>query len=473
MRTNLKCASLLAVLVTIIPSATIAQNQPAAPASESQTQAAVAPDKVASDKSDPNGKKQWSLVFSGELNNYFISQSHALFGDERKSWLETSASLTGRFSYKHTAVEVSGLGVKTTGSDPFGTGTAAPGSLKAPGTFPNFRLEKAFVEFSQIANSSLKVTVGRQPIAIGSQFLIGDGVYDGFAPNARQAVYHSPRKSFDAVRVEWDLNKVHFDSFVFRVHPTWDAAGGKDGLFGGINFSRIFEKNKATYAAGLFYRHSPSKADNNMAVLNLRGEQHLPGAPDFYAGGELVFQFAGTCRNVLYCTTPDQRISEPAGHVEFGYESSHTSWRPSAEVGYVYYSKDFVPIATGFSDWGKWYLGNQMDWIVFGSNTSIVRAQAGFWPYKTVRLRAQFHNTRQVKRTGTSTGGSLSNEMSYIAEWYPQDKMWFNVVIGDSRPGSALAASGLANSFSFLNSGAVTVGSKRSLDFVFATGVRF
>jgi hypothetical protein len=469
MRTQIKCAILLALLLTITPAKTIAQDRPPPPVTETQTQAAVVPDKT-----EPKEKKRWSFVFSGELNNYFISQTHAMFGDERKSWLETSASLTGRFSYKHMAVEVSGLGVKTTGRDPFGTGTSAPGSIEeGPGTFPNLRLERAFVEFSEIGGSSLKLTVGRQPIVIGSQFLIGDGVYDGFAPNARQAVYHNPRRSFDAVRLKWDFKKVHFDSFVFRVDPTWDAAGGHDGVFGGVDISRSFEKNKATYAAGLFYRHSPSKADNDMAVLDLRGEQHLPGASDFYAGGELVFEFAGTCRNVLYCTTPGQRIGERAGHIEFGYEASLTKWRPSVEVGYVYYSKDFVPIATGFSDWGKWYLGNQIDWIVFGSNTSIVRAQAGFWPYKTVRLRAQFHNTRQVSPTGTSTGGSLSNELSYIAEWYPKDKLWFNVVVGDSHPGSALAASGLTNSFTFLNSGAATVGSKRSIDFVFATGVRF
>jgi hypothetical protein len=465
MKIYIKCAALLALLIVIAPAKTNAQDTPV---DQSQTQAEVVPAKA-----DEKNKKQWSFNWSGELNNYFITHSHALFGDERKSWMETSASLTGRFSYKRMAVEVSGLGLKTTGRDPFGTGTAAPGSLDAPGTIPSFRLEKVFIEFSEIGGSSLKATFGRQPIAIGSQFLIGDGVYDGFAPNARQAVYHSPRKSFDAVRVEWDLKTVHFDSFVFRVDPTWDAVGGKDGVFGGINVSRSFNKNKATYAAGLFYRHSPSKADNNMALLNLRAEQRLPGLRDFYAGGELVFEFAGTCRNALYCTTPGQRMGERAGHIEVGYEASLTKWRPSAEVGYVYYSKDFVPIATGFSDWGKWYLGNQIDWIVFGSNTRIARAQVGFWPGKTVRLRAQFHNTRQVSPTGTSTGGSLSNEITYILEWYPQDKLWFNFVVGDSRPGSALAASGLTNLFSFLNSGAATVGSKRSLDFVFAQGWRF
>jgi hypothetical protein len=468
MRTFLKCASLLALLLTISPAKTIAQDQLPAPATETRK-----PDAVAADNPEQKDKKRWSFVFSGELNNYFISESHAMFADEAKAWLETSASLSGRFSYKHVAVEMSVLGVKTTGRDPFGTGTAAPGSLDLPGTFPDFRLEKAFVEFSEIGGSSLKATLGRQPIAIGSQFLVGDGVYDGFAPNVRQAVYHNPRKSFDAVRLEWDVKKIHFDSFAFRVDPSWDAAGGHDGVFGGIDVSRHFDENKATYAAGLFYRHSPSKADNNMALLDLRGEQHLPGARDFYVGGELVFEFAGSCRNIVYCTTPAERLGERAGHLEFGYESSRSKWRPSVEAGYVYYSKDFVPIATGFSDWGKWYLGNQIDWIVFGSNTSILRAQVGFWPGKSIRLRAQFHNTRQVSPTGASTGGSLTNELSYIAEWYPRDKLWFNVVVGDSRPGSALAASGLTNSFAFLNSGAATVGSQRSIDFVFATGVRF
>jgi hypothetical protein len=166
-------------------------------------------------------------------------------------------------------------------------------------------------------------------------------------------------------------------------------------------------------------------------------------------------------------------MNEQSWHAEVAYEAKTRRLRPFAEAGYVFYSKDFTPIATGFSDWGKWYLGNQLDWIIFGTNTKIIRAQVGLWPTSTIKLRALFHNTRQVENTGTSTGGSLANEMSYIAEWYPRDKLWFNLVVGDSRPGSALAASGLTNSFAFLNSGAATVGSKRSIDFVFATGVRF
>jgi hypothetical protein len=463
-----RSASMLALLLTIFPVKMIAQEPSPTPSSESQAERAAEP------KSDEQkSNKQWSLAFSGEFNNYFISESHALFGSERRSWLETSASLTGRFSYKKIAIEVSGLGIKTTGQDPFGTGSAPPDAQTGPGTFPVFRLEKAYIQISNIGGSSLKATFGRQPITIGSQFLVGDGVYDGYAPNARQAVYHNPRRSFDAVRVEWDFKRVHFDSFLFRVDPTWDAAGGHDGLFGGLDVSRTFEKNKATYAAGLFYRHSPSKADNNMAVLNLRGEQHLPMLKDFYASGELVFEFAGKCRNGFYCTSPGQRMNERAAHLEVGYEASRTALRPFAEAGYVYYSKDFTPVATGFSDWGKWYLGNQIDWLIFGSNTKVIRGQVGFWPYKTVKLRAQYHNTRQARPTGSSTGGSLANEWTYIAEWFPKDKLWFNLAIGDSRPGKALAPSGLGNPFQWLNSGAVPTGTSNSVGVVLATGWRF
>jgi hypothetical protein len=468
MRTYLKCASLLALLVTISPAKTSAQDQLPAPATETQTQEAVTPDKPAQED-----EKRWSFVFSGELNNYLISQSHAMFGEEGKSWLETSASLTGRFSYKKMAIEVSGLGVKTTGPDSFGTGTSAPGSLDAPGTFPNFGLEKAFVQFSEIGGSSLKLTLGRQPIAIGSQFLIGDGVYDGFAPNARQAVYHNPRKSFDAVRAEWDIKQTHFYSFIYRVDPTWDGGGGRDGLLGGLDVSRTFTQTHGTYAAALFYRSSRSNLDNDMAILNVRGEQPLKLVKGLSASGEFALEFAGRCRNAAYCTTIGQKMNEQSWHAEVAYEAKTRRLHPFAEAGYVYYSKDFTPIATGFSDWGKWYLGNQIDWIIFGTNTKIIRAQIGLWPTSTIKLRALFHNTRQVENTGTSTGGSLANEMSYIAEWYPRDKLWFNLVVGDSRPGPALAASGLTNPFAFLNVGAAPVGTRNSFDWMFATGWRF
>jgi hypothetical protein len=190
----------------------------------------------------------------GRVVNYFVSESRAYFGDERKFWLETSVRVDASFGYKNFAAEVSILGLKTTGGDPFGTGTAAAGApteTRAAGTFPVFHLDKANVRLSNVGSLSLKLTVGRQHIQIGSQFLVGDGVYDGYSPTARQAVYSNPRRGFDAVRAEWDYRGVRFDAFAFRVDRTWDAGGGRDGVFGGLEVSRTSDATEGTYAAGV------------------------------------------------------------------------------------------------------------------------------------------------------------------------------------------------------------------------------
>jgi hypothetical protein len=424
---------------------------------------------------DAKPKKRWSLKVGGEITNYFVSESSAFFGSHGRHWLETSLRLDGTVRYKNFTAGISGLGIKTTGRDAFGTGTipaGAPTGTKTPSALPSFYLDQAYVQLDRIFGLPLKATLGRQHITIGSQFLIGDGVYDGFSAKTRQGVFHNPRKGFDALRVEWDVQKTHFDSFIYRVDPTWDGGGGRDGLLGGLDVSRTFEQTKGTYAAGLFYRSSRSNLDNHMAIFNVRGEQSLKVFNGLTVSGEFALEFAGRCRNTAYCTTVGQKMNEQSGHAEIAYKAK-TRARPFAEAGYVFYSNDFAPIATGFSDWGKWYLGNQIDWIIFGTNTKIVRAQAGLWPTSTIKLRVLFHNTRQVENTGTSTGGSLANEVNFIGEWYPRENLWFNVGLGHSRPGDALAPSGLGNPFAFLNAGAAPVGTRNSVDVVVATGWRF
>lgn len=420
--------------------------------------------------------KDWSIKLGGELTDYFISESSAFFSDHRRHWLETSLRLDGTVNHKNFTAGITALAIKTTGQDSYGTGTTPAGSAagtKAPNAFPSFYLDRAYVQLDRIGGLPLKATLGRQYITIGSQFLIGDGVYDGFSTKTRQGVFHNPRKGFDALRVEWDVKKTHFDSFIYRVDPTWDGGGARNGFLGGLDVSHTFEQTKGTYAAGLFYRSSRSDLDNDMAIFNVRVEQPVNLVNGLTASGEFALEFAGSCRNAAYCTTIGQKMNEQSWHVEVAYEAKARRLRPFAEVGYVFYSKDFTPIATGFSDWGKWYLGNQIDWIIFGTNTKIIRAQAGLWPTSTVKVRALFHNTRQVENTGTSSGGSLTNEVSFIGEWYPRENLWFNLSLGHSQPGPALAASGLTNPFAFLNTGAVPVGTRNSLDVVFATSWRF
>ena len=118
----------------------------------------------AQDETAEKSNRALSVTFSGELTNYFIYQSSAYFGKHERSWLETSLRLDGTLQYKDFKVEVSGIGLKTTGRDSYGTGTlptGAPVGTPAPGTFPRFFVDKANIQLDRIGGLPLKATLSR------------------------------------------------------------------------------------------------------------------------------------------------------------------------------------------------------------------------------------------------------------------------------------------------------------------------
>lgn len=395
-----------------------------------------------------------------------ITESHAFFGEERRTWIETSARLGLQLLYSDFTLVTKGVALKTSGSDKYGSGSIWLADSSAPGRNVLFDVDNAYLSWSNIGGGGLTATLGRQNITLGSQFLVGDGVYDGFHSSARQCVYHNPRKWFDALRLQWKSEIYSADGFIYSVHPTWDGGGERNGWFGGVDVSCADPESQALYAGGLFYRNSASDKDNDMALLNLRVHQTIASLSGLSLGGEVVWEFGGTGRNVYYVTSIGQKVNEAAFHAEASYSMNATALQPFAEVGYVYYSKDFTPVATGFSDWGKWYLGNQIDWMIFSTDSRIIRAQAGFLPTETTKLRVQFHSTSLA-----SSSMHLSDEFSLIGEWYPNAWLWVNALVGYAIPGNGLSASGLGNPFSWINSDAAVYGSSKSLDVVLAFGI--
>ena len=449
----------LAAAGLLVTAATSAAQQTGTPAAVDEAAPASTPPK---------------LAVSADAAQYLVRESHAYFGAERRTWLETSARATATLAWKALVVEAGGLVLKTAGDDKFGSGSApagaAPGDA-ARGRPVRGRLDKASVRLANIGGSSLALTAGRQHIAIGSQFLVGDGVYDGFSADADQAIWHNPRRGFDAIRAQWTAWRVGVDAFVYRVHPTWDAGGGNDGLVGGVDVSGESRRTAGRYALGVFHRRSGSDLDTDMPLVNVRATQPLPAAPGGYASGELVWEM-GRCRSAVYCTSVGQSMHEYAWHAEAGFSADGRRGRPSGEIGYVRYSDDFTPLATGFSDWGRWYLGNQIDWMIFGTNSSIVRAELGIRPRATLRVRGQFHSTRLVAAPAGSPH-ALTHEASLIAEWTPVPAAWITVVAGRSVPAAGLARSGLGNPFAALNAGAAPTGTRASFDLVVAVGYAF
>ena len=415
---------------------------------------------------DPPRKESFSVAPKGELQNWVMSQTNPFFGETSRTWVETSGRFGLVLEYDVVTIETGLIGVRTSGEDPYGT-RASP---------PDFELDQAYIRFASLPGLPIDVAIGRQNLTIGTQFLFGDGVYDGFVSSTRQGAYHTPRKAFDAVRIRSSVAGFAIDAFAYHVDPSWHGTFGDDGVLGGAEVSRKLESIGGTYAMGAFHRASIDDEDNDMTIFDFRGEQPIPEAwtslAGVYVSGEVVAE-TGTCRNPFYCNDIGGHMTEHAWHAETGIRADTVWLRPFAEAGYVYFSPDFTPIAYAASDWGRWYLGNQIPWLVFNTNAHVVRTDVGFWPHETVQLRAQYFNTREVKPSGTSDGGTLSDEWSFIASWFPNEWLWVTVMLGYADPGDALAGTGFVNPFVVAGPKAVAVGDKSSFDFTTAVGLKF
>jgi hypothetical protein len=406
---------------------------------------------------------------------YALHNTAPFFNDSPRTWVETFTRFGFVFDEGRYAYTMTGLANRTFGKDPYGSRSdivfRGPGSRS--GDSPHVELDEGWGRAPLPFELPGTLTVGRQLIQIGTQFLIGDGVYDGFAPDARETMYSNPRRTFDAVRLDLSVLGADVIAFGYRQDRTWDAANRDDGKVYGLDVTRHFPEIDGTYSLGAFYRESKSFDDSTFAIWNVRGEQRFSMLPGVYVSGEYVRENLGTCRNFYYCVELGRTLDEEAWHAETGWIGETLPFSPFIEVGYVYYSPSFHSFAYGAVDWGKWYLGNQIPWIIGGWNTKIVRLDVGFWPTETTRFRYQYFQTREVQRKGENDGGPLSDEMQWILEWYPNDWFFVNFLVAYSIPGQALEDAGLPNLFQLFYEDALAVGTKSSVDTVLIVGVQY
>jgi hypothetical protein len=411
-----------------------------------------------------NSKKDWSIKPTGSVTNYFLYNSRPFFTQPQRSWMETSVVGGAVLDYKdQLTVKGTVLGVKTTGQDPYG-------NVGNTATVPAFDIDQAFIKYKPFEDSSFSMTLGRQYIQIGDQFIIGDAIYDGVG-GATQGTYSAPRKGYDAFRLEGDVAKFHLDAFFLFVDPTWDpdifvATGtSRDGLFGGLDVTRSFDSIKGDYSLGLYYRGDSNNSANDMGVLDFRFDQEIPVLPGkLYVSGEFVYEH-GECNNALYCTTPgSQNLREYAWHGEVGYQATNYKLQPFIELGYAYFSDDYDPIFSAYSGWGEWYMGNQISWINFNTNQKVIRGQVGFSPHETVTMKVMYFNTRLV----TGTSGTLSNAFNLATDWSPNDWLWVGLLVGYADARGAVTSNALINPFT-----GAAAGTSDSIDVGLMTGVWF
>ncbi|MBI2340474.1 MAG: hypothetical protein HYU99_08960 [Deltaproteobacteria bacterium] len=411
-----------------------------------------------SEEKESKDKKSWSLKPTGSITNYFIYDSHPFYTSPKGVWDEIAVTGGAIFEYKESVrAEAVLMGVKTAGNDPYNSAAA--------GSAPSFDIDRAFIQVKPFQKIPLTFSLGRQYIRIGTQFIVGDGILEGFG-GATQGVYMGPRLGFDSLKIEWAPAPWKFTALISFVDPSWDPGLARGGTFSGMDVEYdALERFGGKYGGNIFYRSDTTGGANQMGVFAGRGEQHFKKVPgDLYLGGEFVFEY-GDCNNPVYCTNPGaQTMNEHAWHVELGYKFTQLKTAPFLEAGYLHHSNDYDPVFAGFNSWGKWYLGSDIWLANFNTNQKAVHVEAGFSPLETLTLRLLYFHTRLV----SGPGGALLNEIDLVADWTPLEWLWAALLVGFEKPGSAMGGSGLVNPFTL-----TPVGTSSSANAVVMTRVSF
>ena len=126
-------------------------------------------------------------------------------------------------------------------------------------------IDLAYVTLKEFLYSPLTLTIGRQELHFGNDWIVGDPDTNGIALDTALAEGDlSARKSFDAVRATMDYKPLVIDTVYAKVSEG-DVTRDDDLTLSGINAA--YELNKETNLEGFFF--SKVKGAGNAAVRNI------------------------------------------------------------------------------------------------------------------------------------------------------------------------------------------------------------
>jgi hypothetical protein len=126
-------------------------------------------------------------------------------------------------------------------------------------------IDLAYVQLKEFLYSPLTMTVGRQELHFGNDFIVGDPDTNGIS--ARSGLVEgdlSARKSFDAIRATFDYNPLVVDAIYAKVAEN-SAVLNDDTTLVGLNLA--YELTRSTLLEGYFF--SKNKGSNAAAVNNV------------------------------------------------------------------------------------------------------------------------------------------------------------------------------------------------------------
>ena len=321
------------------------------------------------------------------------------------------------------------------------------------GTADDVDVDLANVTLKEAFYAPLTVIIGRQPLKLGTGFVLGDpDTNTTDANSAADMAYgdQSLRKSFDAVRGILDYNPLTVDIFYSKINETDAVTGvaGRDTDLWGANAAYDFENSDAEAEAYVIFLQD---ATNTMpgvtqtvrnAFRPVAGELITYGVRGSIAPidnlnllGEAAFQTGDFITTGSATQTANRDQSSFAFQVGADY-ALDLSWAPLLRAGYTHYQGEeqretatsnntadhegWIPL---FEDQTHGVIANYILGGINGgqnSNADIISLGATVEPMEDLALSIDYYNFRldeKLVNADNTTAGHTTNGQGNLS-WY-------------------------------------------------------
>jgi len=263
----------------------------------------------------------------------------------------------------------------------------------------NIDLDYGYVTLKELIYSPLTVMVGRQPLAYGTQFIVGAGLLRdpnamfssanigfGSAEQTQVAQEFSAYNSYDAIRATLDYAPFVVDLLVAQIDETYahgTAATAGDEMLYGVNLNwKGVPLDRFNGEAELYYFHKDDQSFNTAVhdsgrtwdenrVHTVGGRVAGDPISNLHLNAELAFQFGELVDNAANGVPYRERDREAwALNASGSYMWANVPWTPTTGVGYVHFSGEPAGSAGGLGDdtddfeaWDVMYRGSFATYI--------------------------------------------------------------------------------------------------------------
>lgn len=241
----------------------------------------------------------------------------------------------------------------------------------------NIDLDWGYVTLKELVYSPLTVTVGRQPLSFGTQFIVGAGFLADpnvmFASaNIGQGVHGSNFQEFseynayDAIRATLDFTPLVVDAIYAKINET-GVTSDDQTLYGvnlnwkGVPVDRIngeaelywFLKDDEGFASTNI--HDNTRAWDRNTVHTVGGRVAGEPVSNLHLNGEFAYQMGELEDASTVAAGYLERDRQAwALNVSGNYAWATVPWTPATGVGYVHYSGEKAGGSSQTDDFGAW-----------------------------------------------------------------------------------------------------------------------